>query len=165
QDAFASGSTIPRRELLRGKAYSIVNTLETSRGCANQCSFCIVPPMHERQFIAPGTGRIQADLDSMPAGPVALLDANPLENSAYAPSLFPVLARTGRKWFCAASLKSAGDRTWVKAARASGCRGLVIGFESLDAGVLSAAGKSFNDVRRYGEICRMLHAEGIAILG
>jgi radical SAM superfamily enzyme YgiQ (UPF0313 family) len=62
-------------------------------------------------------------------------------------------------------MKSAANRSWIKAARASGCRGLVIGFESLDANTLAAAGKSFNDVRVYEETCRMLRGEGIAILG
>jgi len=88
-----------------------------------------------------------------------------MENDAYAANLFPVLRPTGRTWFASASYKSAADRRWVKAARASGCRGLVIGFESLDPVLLANAGKSFNDVHRYGETCRMLHDEGIIILG
>src|SRR5262249_46190156 len=50
-------------------------------------------------------------------------------------------------------------------ARASGCRGLVIGFESLAPDSLAAAGETVYDVRPYREAGRMLHAEGIAILG
>ena len=163
EQAFASGAWIPRRHLLRRKAYSTANTLEASRGCANQCSFCIVPPMHRKRFVLRQMERIRADIDSMPAGPIALLDPNPLESSSSAAELLPTLA--GRKWLAAASMKSAANRSWIKAARASGCRGLVIGFESLDANTLAAAGKSFNDVRVYEETCRMLRGEGIAILG
>jgi radical SAM superfamily enzyme YgiQ (UPF0313 family) len=107
---------------------------------------------------------IAADIQRMPAGPVALLDANPAESPEFAANLFAVMAQTGRKWFAAASLKSAADRQWVRAARSSGCRGLVIGFESLDAASLMSAGKTFNDVKLYGQTCRMLHDEGIAIL-
>lgn len=165
QEAFVSRQPIPRRDLLNRKAYTIPNTLETTRGCANQCSFCVVPPMHERRYVQGRLDQIAADIESMPRGPLALLDANPMESGAYASSLLPVLAKAGRTWFASASLKSAADRQWVKSARASGCRGLVIGFESLDAGALAGAGKSFNDVKRYGETCRMLHDEGIAILG
>lgn len=163
EKTFTSSAMVPRRDLLRRKAYTTANTLEVSRGCANHCSFCIVPPMHRNQFILRHMDRIQEDIDSMPAGPIALLDSNPLEDSLHAAELLPVLA--GRKWFSTASMKSAGDRLWVKTARANGCRGLVIGFESLDPGVLAAAGKSFSDVRRYEETCKMLHGEGIAILG
>ena len=165
QDAFMSSLPIPRRDLLNRKAYAIANTLETTRGCSNQCSFCIVPPMHERRYVQRRLDQIVADINSMPDGSLALLDANPMENSAYAANLFSLLKVTGRRWFAGASFKSAGDKRWVKAARASGCRGLVIGFESLDAGLLANAGKSFNDVLRYRETCRMLHDEGIAILG
>lgn len=165
QDAFVCNLPAPRRDLLRRKAYAIANTIETSRGCANLCSFCVVPPMHQRRCVQRRMDQIAADIQSMPAGPVALLDANPAESPEFAASLFAVLARTGRKWFAAASLKCAADRQWVRMARASGCRGLVIGFESLDPGSLAGAGKAFNDVNRYGQTCRMLHDEGIAILG
>jgi radical SAM superfamily enzyme YgiQ (UPF0313 family) len=163
EEAFASGAWLPQRRLLRRKAYSTANTLEASRGCANLCSFCIVPPMHRKRFVLRQMERIRADIDSMPAGPIALLDPNPLENSANAAELLPTLV--GREWFAAASMKSAANRSWVRAARASGCRGLMIGFESLDANVLAAAGKSFNDARVYEETCRMLRDEGVAILG
>jgi len=165
QDAFVSHLPEPRRDLLRTKAYAMPNTIETSRGCANSCSFCVVPPMHQRRYVQRRMDRIAADIQSMPAGPVALLDANPAESPESAASLFAVLARTGRQWFAAASLKCAADRQWVKVARASGCRGLVIGFESLDSESLAGAGKTFNDVKTYGQACRTLHHEGIAILG
>ena len=165
QDAFVSNLPAPRRDLLRPKAYAIANTLETARGCANSCSFCVVPPMHQRRYVQRRMDQIAADIRSMPAGPVALLDANPAECPEFAANLFAVLAGAGRKWFSCASLKSTADRQWVRAARSSGCRGLVIGFESIDAGSLAGAGKTCNDVKLYGQTCRMLHDEGIAILG
>jgi len=37
--------------------------------------------------------RIATDIDSMPGGHLALLDANPMEDEAYAASLFSVLGR------------------------------------------------------------------------
>jgi radical SAM superfamily enzyme YgiQ (UPF0313 family) len=165
QDAFVSSLPVPRRDLLRRKAYAIANTLETCRGCVNACSFCVVPPMHQRRCVQRHVDQIAADIESMPAGPVALLDANPSENAEFAANLFSALAQTGRKWFSCASVKCAADRQWVRMAHASGCRGLVIGFESLEAAALARAGKTFNDVKRYGQTCRMLHDEGIAILG
>lgn len=165
QETFVQSLPVPRRDLLNRKAYTIANTLETARGCANQCSFCVVPPMHERRYVQRRPDQIAADIASMPGGLLALLDANPMESSAYATNVLPILAEADRKWFACASLKCAADKRWVKDARTSGCRGLVIGFESLDSGLLAGAGKSFNDVRRYRETCRMLHDEGIAILG
>ena len=165
QQAFISSLPAPRRDLLHQKAYTLPNTIETTRGCANHCEFCVVPPMHESEYVQRSLDGIATDIDSMPGGHLGLLDANPAESGAYAASLFPVLRRSGRTWFAGASLKCAADKQWVKAARSSGCRGLVIGFESLDAGALASAGKSFNDVARYGETCRMLHDEGIVILG
>jgi len=138
-DASLATDAIRCRELLRRRSYAIANTLETLRGCANPCSFCVVPPMHRRRCVQRCMDGVEGDIGNMPAGPVALLDANPAESRESADRLFPVLARSGRSWFAAASLKCAGDRDWVRRARASGCRGLVIGFESLDAGSLAGA--------------------------
>lgn len=165
QQAFAEALPVPRRDLLHRRAYTLPNSLETTRGCANQCSFCVVPPMHSRAYVQRLPEHVAADVAAMPRGPVALLDANPLENAGYAARLFPVLANSGRAWFASASLKCASDAQWVKTARDAGCRGLVIGFESLDPASLANAGKSFNSVNRYAETCRLLHSEGIAILG
>jgi radical SAM superfamily enzyme YgiQ (UPF0313 family) len=165
RDTFVSALPSPRRDLLRRKAYAISNTVETSRGCANACSYCVVPPMHQGWYGQRRMDQVAGDIESMPTGPVALLDANPAEAPDFAAGLFSALARTGRKWFGSASLKCASDRKWARLARASGCRGLVIGFESLDPASLAGAGKTCNDVSSYGETCRMLHDEGIAILG
>lgn len=165
QHEFSSSLAIPRRDLLNLKGYTTRNTLESSRGCLNQCAFCIVPPMHERQYVQRNVAQLTADIDSMPAGPLALLDPNPAENEACAAKLFGLLRESGRRWYSAASLRCAQDRNWAMAARKSGCKALVIGFESLNPDVLASEGKLFNDVARYHETCRMLHDEGIAILG
>jgi len=70
--------------------------------------------MHQRRCVQRRMDRVEADIQSMPAGPVALLDANPAESPEFAANLFAVLARAGRKWFSCASLKSAADRQWVR---------------------------------------------------
>jgi len=124
EDAFVSRMPAPRRDLLRRKAYAIANTLETSRGCANSCSFCVVPEMHQRRSMQRRLDWVVADIQAMPAGPIALLDANPAECGEYAANPFDALQRTGRKWFASASLKCASDRQWVKMAHECGCRGL-----------------------------------------
>lgn len=164
-DAFAVGLPTPRRDLLKRKSYTIPNTLETSRGCSHHCSFCIVPPMHDRRFIQRRLDQIAADIQSLPAGPLALLDANPLENPVSAANLFSLLGSTGRTWYSSASFNCVADPRWVKTTRANGCRGVVVGFESLHPHSLASAGKAFNDVSRYRETCRRLHDEGITILG
>jgi len=163
EEAFTAGNWIPRRDLLRPCAYVASNTLETSRGCRNQCSFCIVPPMHRGSFVQREIGRIRREIESMPAGPIGILDANPLEDAAFAEQLMPVMS--GRNWYTAVSSKVISDPGWARRASAAGCRGVVAGFETLDQNALGLAGKSFNRANSYDEICRRLHGEGIAILG
>jgi radical SAM superfamily enzyme YgiQ (UPF0313 family) len=67
QDAFVSNLPVPRRDLLNRKAYTLPNTVETSRGCPNQCSFCIVPPMHQRRYVQRGLTASLRTLAACPA--------------------------------------------------------------------------------------------------
>ncbi len=165
REAFASTLPTPRRDLIRRRAYTIPNTLEASRGCPHECSFCVVPPMHAGAYVFRNLERLAEDVSTMPPGPIALLDPNPFEDRERAAGLLSVLERAGRDWFTACSLQSLDDGRFLESLAASRCRAVVIGFESLDASSLARAGKSWNDVARYGRICRAIHDHGIAILG
>jgi radical SAM superfamily enzyme YgiQ (UPF0313 family) len=62
-------------------------------------------------------------------------------------------------------VRFAEDERAVRLAAKSGCRGVLVGFESVNQAALGGAGKSFNNVRRYREAIQRLHDCGIMILG
>ena len=162
---FEGANAFPRRDLLRKKAYRIPATIEATRGCSHCCAFCSIPPMHDNRFVCRSVARVVEEIEAMGEKRIALLDSNPFNDPVYGAALLSGLASCNIEWFAAATFATAADRQFVKAAAASGCRGLLVGFESLNKASLAGDNKCHNDIGRYQEACRMLHDEGIAILG
>ena len=165
REQFEEANIFPRRDLLRRKAYRIPATIEATRGCSHRCAFCSIPPMHDNGFTCRNVARVAEEIEAMGAKRIALLDSNPFDDPMHGAALISGLASCNIEWFAAATFATAANRQFVKAAAASGCRGLLVGFESLNTASLAGDNKCHNDAGRYKEICRMLHDEGIVILG
>jgi radical SAM superfamily enzyme YgiQ (UPF0313 family) len=165
RDSFRETAHVPRRDLLQTKSYLLPWTIEATRGCLNHCVFCTIPPMHDKKYEHKRIEIIEHEIGDLTGKTVALLDSNPFEDSAFSRMLFDVFSRHQKRWFAAATLESVNDPVWVAAAAKSGCRGLLLGFESLNPLALASAGKTRNKVDEYRSICRLLHHHGIAILG
>jgi radical SAM superfamily enzyme YgiQ (UPF0313 family) len=162
---FEGAGAFPRRDLLRRKAYRIPATIEATRGCSHCCAFCTIPPMHENGFVCRSVSRVVEEIKAMGEKRVALLDSNPFDDPVYGAALLAGLESCNIEWFAAATFATAANRQFAKTAAASGCRGLLVGFESLNRASLAGDNKSHIDSGRYKDACRMLHDEGIAILG
>jgi radical SAM superfamily enzyme YgiQ (UPF0313 family) len=121
--------------------------------------------MHDNRFACRKVSRLVEEIEAMDEKRVALLDSNPFDDPASGAALVSGLASCNIEWYSAATFATAADPKFAKAAAAGGCRGLLVGFESLNPASLAGDGKRCNDVSRYKEACRMLHDEGIAILG
>jgi radical SAM superfamily enzyme YgiQ (UPF0313 family) len=96
---------------------------------------------------------------------VAFIDSSITEFTAYAEKLWRELIPLNIRWYSSATVRFAEDERAVRLAAKSGCRGVLIGFESVNQAALGGAGKSFNNVRRYREAIQRLHDCGIMILG
>lgn len=165
EDRFANALPAPRRDLLNRKRYLISGTLESSRGCPNACRFCVIPSMHHRSCSTRTPDSLRNDLDNIGGQRFAFLDSNPFEDAAHCELLFSLLASYGCEWYAASSLQCIKSEAWVRSAARSGCKGLLVGFESLNQSSLCSEGKGFNKVDQYFRTIRLLHDNGIAVLG
>jgi radical SAM superfamily enzyme YgiQ (UPF0313 family) len=159
------GLAIPRRELLRRKAYFFINTTQTTRGCPFDCDFCSVTSFYGRSYRVRPVPEVLAEIERMERSFVFFVDDNIVGRPGYAKQLFRELAPLKIKWFSQAALSIVRDRELLDLARDSGCKGLFIGFESLSQKTLYAMGKSANRAAEYREAVRALHDEGIGIQG
>ena len=153
----------PRRELLSGKAYFFINTIQTTRGCPFDCEFCSVTSFYGRSYRVRPVNDIIDEMRNMEKHFVFFVDDNIVGSPSYAKELFRALIPLRVKWFSQASLSIVRDRELLDLAQKSGCRGLFIGFESLSQDTLKAMGKSVNKVNEYKEAVKMLHDHGIGI--
>lgn len=154
----------PKRELADSGLVNVAHTLEATRGCVYQCEFCVVPSAWGRPLQKP-VGDVVADIRQMRAKRVIFLDLNLIADVAYAKALFAALIPLRIEWGGLVTTTIACDDELLDLAARSGCRGLLIGFESLNAASLAEAKKSFNMRREYAAVVREIRARGIALMG
>lgn len=154
----------PRREMLPSRHYTTMNTLEATRGCHYKCEFCVVPAAWGRPIQKP-VADVVDDVRRMDGKKVIFLDLNLISDVAYAKELFTALVPLKIRWGGLVTTTIAWDEELLDLAARSGCRGVLIGFESLSEESLAEARKSFNMKRDYRDVVDRLHERGIAIMG
>jgi radical SAM superfamily enzyme YgiQ (UPF0313 family) len=106
-----------------------------------------------------------AEVRSLRARLVLFLDPSPTEGKQYIKSLYRALIPLKIAWMGLATTRIDEDPELFDLLVRSGCRGLLIGFESVSQQSLERMGKSFASADRYAEFVRRLHDSGIAIQG
>ncbi len=154
----------PRRDLFAEGMVNVAHTLEATRGCIYQCDFCVVPAAWGKPIQKP-VADVVADIRQMRARRVIFLDLNLIADAAYAKELFTALVPLKIQWGGLATTTIAWDDELLDLAARSGCRGLLIGFESLNQAALVETKKAFNMRRDYHEVVRKIRERRIALMG
>jgi len=182
-----SGLPIPRRELLKRENYIVPNTLQVSRGCPFNCSFCAVSRFFGKRYrfrpvkevIEEIEKMIEADHAScwrkiaakfwnkMNRSVFAFLDDNIFGQADYARKLFKALIPLKILWGSQTSVNIARPENegLLELAAESGCKFLFVGFESIDQSSIDEAGKKVNKPEIYAKAIELFHKYGIVILG
>lgn len=163
-DLSLEGLPFPRRDLLPARQYVTMNTIEATRGCIHSCRFCVVPSAWGRPLQRPVSDVI-ADIRQMRMRRLVFLDLNLISDGDYAKELFTALATVKVKWGGLTTTMIAWDDELLDLAARSGCRGLLLGFESLSQASLRESRKSFSMRKDYHYVVRRLHDRGISIMG
>jgi len=160
----------PRRDLLRGTYF--VETVQTGRGCPINCNFCSVTAFNGPRYRLRNIDRVIDEINSIKSKRIFIVDDNIIgsgeRNFQRAGDLFTRLADCGKEWGGQSCLNIVEHDGLLKGARRSGCRLLLIGFESLDSGSLSAMHKPVNlrpTKSNFSEAIKKIHDNGIAIVG
>jgi radical SAM superfamily enzyme YgiQ (UPF0313 family) len=154
----------PQRQLFDSRLVNVGDTIEATRGCIYQCDFCVVPAAWGKPLQKP-VADVIADIRQMGAKRVIFLDLNLIADIAYAKELFAALVPLKIRWAGLVTTTIAWDDELLDLTARSGCRGLLIGFESLNQESLQEAKKAFNMRCSYHDVVRRIHERGIAIMG
>jgi radical SAM superfamily enzyme YgiQ (UPF0313 family) len=160
-----AGLPFPRRDLYKSGMVNVAETIEATRGCIFQCEFCVVPAAWGTRPLQKPVGDVIADLRQMNAKRAIFLDLNLIADLSYARELFTALIPLKLRWAGLATTTIAWDEELLDLAARSGCRGLLIGFESLDQKSLDETRKSFHMRKDYRLVIDRIHDRGIAIMG
>jgi radical SAM superfamily enzyme YgiQ (UPF0313 family) len=156
---------IARRDLLQKKKYATVNSIEATRGCPHRCDFCAVPAAWPNIYAHRPVQEVIAELESFTKKHALFIDLSPVEDIAYAKALYRAMIPLGMRWVGLATTRIAEDAELLSLAAKSGCKGLLIGFESISQDTLNETHKGFHAADEYAEIVKRLHDHGIGIQG
>jgi radical SAM superfamily enzyme YgiQ (UPF0313 family) len=160
-----AGRPFPRRDLMPQARFLTNNVFEATRGCIHNCEFCVVPAAWGRKPYQKPVEDVVADIVRHDARKLIFVDLNLIADRGYAEQLFEALIPLQVQWYGLSTVLLADDLPLLKLAARSGCRGLLLGFESIVPDNLRESSKGFNRPARFKEIVAMLHAHGIAVYG
>lgn len=164
-DLSLAGRPIPRRDLLKARHYLTTNTFEATRGCIHGCDFCVVPSAWGRSPYQKPVEEIIFDIRQYGARRVIFLDLNLVANIKYARTLFEALIPLNIQWYGLSTTLFGRDSELMALAARSGCKGLLLGFETLSQDNLDHAGKAFTSSDDYRFVIEQVHRHGIGIQG
>ena len=159
------GRPFPRRDLLPGRHFLTNNVFEATRGCVHSCDFCVVPTAWGRKPLQKPVAEVVADIRQHGARKLIFIDLNLVAHRGYALELFSALIPLRVQWYGLATVLLAEDARLLERCGRSGCRGLLMGLESISASNLRQNHKSFNAPENYGRVVQRLHDHGIALQG
>lgn len=155
----------PRRDLLPSDRFLTNNVFEATRGCVHPCEFCVVPTAWGRTPFQKPIPDIIADIRQHGARKLIFIDLNIIADRAHAKALFTALIPLKLQWYGLATVLLADDEELLALCARSGCRGLLMGLESLSTTNLKGSRKGFNAPDHYARVVERLHAHGIALQG
>jgi len=135
------------RSIYSGKNYLPVTLLETSRGCEFRCEFCAIQEVFNHSYKQRSIADIVNEIQTQ--GPKKLyffVDDNISSDIKQAKELLRALIPLKIRWVSQMSVNAAHDEELLSLLKASGCLGVLIGFESLNSENLKHMNKSFNEM-------------------
>ena len=137
------------RRLFRGKRYLPIGLVETGRGCQFPCEFCAIQTFYSRTYRSRPVGDMIAELTGLKAQKrfFFFVDDNFAGNLKAGKPLLAELEKLGIRWITQMSIDAAHDEDFLAELQRAGCRGVLIGFESLDEANLRLMNKRFNTMR------------------
>ena len=163
--AKVDGRPLPRRDLLDKRAYITLNTVEAVRGCNLQCTFCAYPQAFGQKVHTRPVAEVVAEIRTLPGKIVVFPDVNLIADRAYAVALFTAMIPLKKWWFGLTTSAIGRQPELLRLLADSGCKGLLIGFESVSQASQASMHKSFNRVDDYKALMRQLHDRGIMVMG
>ena len=142
------GNLSPNRSIYKGKNYLPIGLVEAGRGCHFVCDFCAVQTVFNHTQVRRPSDDILTELEKMRDKPlIFFVDDNITSNMEQAKDFFRELAKLKIRWVSQASINAAHDEEFLQLIAASGCQGVLIGFESLNQENLRKMNKGFNTMK------------------
>ena len=158
------GGLFADRSLFKGKNYFNLTLIETGRGCRFSCEFCSINAFYKRTYNTRPIADVVKEITDTGAKNIFFVDDNIGNDRVRAKELFSALIPLKIHWVSQVSMHIYKDDELLDLMKRSGCRGVLIGFETLQPQNLQAMGKCVNNVAGgYDEVVKRFHSHQLAI--
>jgi len=150
-----------------------LGSIQTTRGCPLNCSFCSVTAFNGGRFRQRPIENVVHEFKLIREKYVLIVDDNLIgtrkDHIAHTKDLFRAMiqANLGKKWIAQATINMGEDEELIRLAAKAGCLGVFIGFESPSVEGLEEVNKKFN-IQKGSDIkgsVRRMQRHGILVLG
>lgn len=164
----------PRRDILQNPYYQW-GSIQTSRGCPMNCTFCSVTAFNGRRFRRRPLDSVIEELEQIPQKKVMITDDNIIghgkEDLEWTSNFFSrILEKNIKKvFFAQTSLLFGENPELIRLAARAGVKIVFVGMESVIPNTLQSYGKTINlnrlNQNKYNELIKRIRKAGIALLG
>jgi radical SAM superfamily enzyme YgiQ (UPF0313 family) len=154
----------PRRDLLNPKGY-LLQTVQSSRGCPYDCSFCSVSTTLGRAFRHRPVSEVAEEISTLPSRVLFFVDDIINTPPARARELYRALIPLKLGWSGQATANFTEDEDLLDLAAESGCKVVFLGFETFSDQHLKKLGAHAKWREKFFRMVKSIHQRGIAIWG
>ncbi len=157
---------LPRRDLFEAKRYLTTNLVQTTRGCPKPVLLLFGACMAGKTYGRRPIREVIAEIETL-SSPLVLFIDDIIVGSRHTPENFSRRSRRLGSFVCSqCSLAIADDDELLGLAALSGCKFLLIGFESLSPENLEDIGsRKVNRISSYETAIGKIHDHGIGVAG
>jgi radical SAM superfamily enzyme YgiQ (UPF0313 family) len=156
----------PQRSVFAGRAYQNITLVEYARGCNFRCDFCSITAFHQAAQSHRPARDVAREMEETGSRRFFIVDDNVVSQPAKARELCRELTPLDINWVGQASIHIAQDDELLELLANSGCRGLLVGMESINAANLKVMRKDWNTAHAsYEDSLRQFRKHGLAIYG
>ena len=167
-----TASPLPRYDLLDPRNYNRI-PVQTSRGCPLKCDFCASSILLTPYYTTKPVDRVIREIREIklrwPRPFIELADDNSFANPLYGRRLVEAIGNEDVKWFAETDISVAEDTELLALIAGSGCRQLLVGFESPNARALDRlelrSNWKYRKWNSYREAIERIQSHGISVNG
>lgn len=141
-----------------------MNGIQATYGCNNSCEFCVQPYVcsdyHQRPI-----EEVIKEINTIKSKFIEFYDPNIAKDQEYLRKLCEAMIPLKKKWVAPTTINLADNEELLKLVAKSGCKSVLIGFESVNQDNLNKIFKGFNSVTKYRAAIKKFHKAGIAVAG
>jgi radical SAM superfamily enzyme YgiQ (UPF0313 family) len=155
----------PRREMFDSGRFLTQAVFEATRSCTHDCEFCVAPAAWGRHQYQKPVEWVIDDIRQFGQKKLIFVDLNLISDREYARELFTALIPLKVQWFGLSTVLLAHDQELMELVARSGCKGLLLGLETVTPESLRDARKRFNSSVGFKKFIGDLHHLGISVQG